>query len=136
MPEQLEGLSAAAEVSALAELALCENLSQTSGWAARWSAQVSGADGALLWAPDAVHPLFLCIGAHGEGTRDFQRRSVSRERGLVHELQRDRRALVLQRAGSAARSDASLEELPPPTPTRVWRPLADAGLACGLLRRL
>ena len=71
MPEQLEGLTAAAEVSALAELALCENLSQTSGWAARWSSQVSGADGALLWAPDAVHPLFLCIGAHGEGTQAF-----------------------------------------------------------------
>src|SRR5205807_10257552 len=95
-PDDRGRLEASAEASALAELALCENLSQTSGWAARWSSQVSGADGALLWAPDAVNPLFLCIGAHGEGTATFLRRSVSRESGLVHDLQRDRRALVLE----------------------------------------
>ena len=56
---------AEAEASALAELALCENLSQTSGWAARWSTSMTGADAALLWAPDTVHPLFLCIGVSG-----------------------------------------------------------------------
>ena len=37
-----DGAAAEAEVSALAELALCENLSQTSGWAARWSATMAG----------------------------------------------------------------------------------------------
>jgi RND family efflux transporter MFP subunit len=133
MPEQLEGLSAAAEVSALAELALCENLSQTSGWAARWSAQVSGADGALLWAPDAVHPLFLCIGAHGEGTATFLRRSVSRESGLVHDLQRDRRALVLERADFAAGSDAWLKDLPAATEICIGVPLEAEGIVVGLL---
>ncbi len=133
MPEQLEGLSAAAEVSALAELALCENLSQTSGWAARWSSQVSGADGALLWAPDAVHPLFLCIGAHGEGTRAFLRRSVSRESGLVHELQRDRRALVLERADFAAGSDAWLKDLPAATEICIGVPLEAESIVVGLL---
>ncbi|HYT31929.1 MAG TPA: GAF domain-containing protein, partial [Thermoanaerobaculia bacterium] len=133
MPEQLEGLTAAAEVSALAELALCENLSQTSGWAARWSSQVSGADGALLWAPDAVHPLFLCIGAHGEGTRAFLRRSVSRDSGLVHELQRDRRALVLKRADFAAGSDAWLKDLPSATEICIGVPLEAEGIVVGLL---
>ena len=67
------------EVSALAELALCENLSQTSGWAARWSATMAGADATLLWAPDTVHPLFLCIGASGEGVEKLLRRSAPRE---------------------------------------------------------
>ncbi len=62
-----DGEAAEAEVSVLAELALCENLSQTSGWAARWSATMAGADATLLWAPDTLHPLFLCIGASGEG---------------------------------------------------------------------
>ncbi len=133
MPEQLEGLSATAEASALAELALCENLSQTSGWAARWSSQVSGADGALLWAPDAVHPLFLCIGAHGEGTQAFLRRSVSRESGLVHELQRDRRALVLERADFAAGSDSWLRDLPAATEICIGVPLEAESIVVGLL---
>ncbi|HEY7727565.1 MAG TPA: hypothetical protein VID50_03855, partial [Candidatus Eisenbacteria bacterium] len=79
-------------LSALAELALCENLAQTSGWAARWSAEVSRAHGALLWAPDTVHPLFLCIGAHGDGTDRFLRRSAPRDSGIVRELVRDRHA--------------------------------------------
>jgi RND family efflux transporter MFP subunit len=133
MPEQLEGLTAAAEASALAELALCENLSQTSGWAARWSSQVSGADGALLWAPDAVNPLFLCIGAHGEGTATFLRRSVSRDSGLVHDLQRDRRALVLERADFAAGSDAWLRDLPAATEICIGVPLEAEGIVVGLL---
>src|SRR6266498_1435726 len=97
MPEQLEGLSAAAEASALAELALCENLAQTSGWAAKWSAQVAEADGAILWAPDAVHPIFLCIAAEGEGTRPFLKRSVSRDTGVVHDLIRDKRPITIER---------------------------------------
>ena len=54
MPEggRSEGLEAGAQASALAELALCENLAQTSGWAARWSAQVSGADAQIVFAGD------------------------------------------------------------------------------------
>jgi len=84
-----------AEVSALAELALCENLSQTSGWAARWSATMAGADATLLWAPDTVHPIFLCIGAEGKGVDKLLRRSAPRESGYVHELVRDRQPIVL-----------------------------------------
>ena len=59
-PDDRGWLDASAEASALAELALCENLSQTSGWAAKWSAELTRADAALLWAPDTVNPLFLC----------------------------------------------------------------------------
>src|SRR5262249_59021879 len=40
------GSDSARSLSALAELALCENLSQTSGWAAHWSAETAEADGA------------------------------------------------------------------------------------------
>jgi GAF domain-containing protein/multidrug resistance efflux pump len=83
------------EVAALAELALCENLAQTSGWAARWSATMAGADATLLWAPDTVHPIFLCIGAEGEGVEKLLRRSAPRETGYVHDLVRDRQPLVL-----------------------------------------
>jgi len=84
-----------AQVSALAELALCENLAQTSGWAARWSASMAGADATLLWAPDTVHPIFLCIGAEGAGTEKFLRRSAPRDSGHIHDLVRDRQPIVL-----------------------------------------
>src|SRR5262245_64319945 len=94
--EPEEGAPAADdEVSALAELALCENLSQTSGWAARWSTTMSGADAALLWAPDTVHHIFLCIAASGAGVETLLRRSAPRETGIVHDLVRDRQAIVL-----------------------------------------
>ena len=53
-PADRRKLDADAEASALAELALCENLSQTSGWAAKWSTELARADAALLWAPDTV----------------------------------------------------------------------------------
>ena len=76
-----DAASAEDEISALAELALCENLSQTSGWAARWSATMAGADATLPWAPDTGHPIFLCIGAPGEGGNKLQRRSAPREPG-------------------------------------------------------
>ena len=81
--EESSGVAASdeTEASLLAELALCENLSQTSGWAARWSASMAGADGVLLWAPDTVHPIFLCIGASGEGVDGFLRRAAPRETG-------------------------------------------------------
>ena len=96
--ESAEGRLASAdeaEITALAELALCENLAQTSGWAARWSATMAGADATLLWAPDTVHPIFLCIGAEGEGVEKVLRRSAPRDTGYVHELVRDRQPIVL-----------------------------------------
>src|SRR3989442_13762685 len=92
------GVSSATEASELAELVLCENLSQTSGWAARWSGVMSGADAALLWSPHSVNPQFLCIGAWGEGTEKNLRRAVSRDEGIVHRLLRDRQVLTLERA--------------------------------------
>ena len=136
MPDQLEGLSQAAEASALAELALCENLSQTSGWAARWSVQVSGADGALLWAPDTVHPLFHCIGAHGEGTGGFLRRSVPRETGFVQDLMRNRQARLLDRSDFASTDDPWLKGLPVSTDTCIAVPLEAEGIVVGLLALL
>ncbi len=120
------------EVSALAELALCENLSQTSGWAARWSASMSGAHAALLWAPDTVHPLFLCIGASGEGVESFLRRSAPRETGVVHDLIRDRQPIVL--AGEElSSSDPFLRGLPSSLRTCLTVPLEAEGLVVGLL---
>ena len=86
----------APRIRALAELALCESLAQTSGWAARWSAELAGADAALLWAPDALHRRFLCIATHGVGTERALRRSVSRESGVVHDLVRDRKPVLLE----------------------------------------
>src|SRR5438552_2926896 len=50
MAEEQEEPGRLQEAEALAELTLCENLAQTSGWAARWSAAQAEADGALLWA--------------------------------------------------------------------------------------
>jgi len=120
----------------LAELALCENLSQTSGWAARWSAQVSGADAALLWAPDSVHPLFLCIGAHGSGTKNFLKRSVPRETGIVHDLLRDRTAIPLDREDFASLQDPWLAGLPDSIQACLAVPLAAEGFVVGLLALL
>ncbi len=75
-PEDRGRLDASAEASALAELALCENLSQISGWAAKWSAELTRADAALLWAPDSVNPLFLS-GARSRAARASSARSLS-----------------------------------------------------------
>jgi RND family efflux transporter MFP subunit len=136
MADQSAGLPTTVEASALAELALCENLSQTSGWAARWSAQVSGADGALLWAPDAVHPLFLCIGAHGDGTQGFLRRSVPRDGGLVADLVRGRRAIVLDASDFSSGEDPWLNGLPATTQTAIAVPLEAEGMVVGLLALL
>src|SRR5215471_790555 len=46
-----EEVEAERPISALAELALCENLAQTSGWAAHWSAEMAQADGACSGPP-------------------------------------------------------------------------------------
>jgi RND family efflux transporter MFP subunit len=124
--------AAEVEVSALAELALCENLSQTSGWAARWSVSMAGADASLLWAPDTVHPLFLCIGASGEGVDGFLRRAAPRETGFVHDLVRDRQPLVL--TGAELRgNDPFVRGLPPAFRAGLAVPLEAEGLVVGLL---
>ncbi len=121
-----------AEISALAELALCENLSQTSGWAARWSATMSGADATLLWAPDTVNPLFLCIGTSGEGVERLLRRSAPRESGIIGELVRDRQALVL--AGDELKTDDPfVRGLPPGLRACLAVPLEAEGFIVGLL---
>ena len=121
------------EVSALAELALCENLSQTSGWAARWSASMAGADAALLWAPDTVHPLFLCIGAHGDGLESILRRSVPRESGIVHDLVRDRSAIALDRSDLDSSADPFLRGVPDTIQACLAIPLEAEGIVVGLL---
>lgn len=127
-----DGTAAETEVSALAELALCENLSQTSGWAARWSASMAGADATLLWAPDTVNPLFLCIAASGEGVDKFVRRSAPRESGFVHDLVRDRRPLVL--TGQELRTaDPFVRGLPSAIRACLAVPLEAEGLVVGLL---
>lgn len=122
-----------AELSALAELALCENLSQTSGWAARWSASMAGADAALLWAPDTVHPLFLCIGAFGDGLESILRRSVPRESGIVHDLVRDRSAVALDRADLDSTSDPFLRGVPKTIRACLAVPLEAESIVVGLL---
>jgi RND family efflux transporter MFP subunit len=136
MVNESEGTASSAEISALAELALCENLSQTSGWAAKWSAQVAEADGALLWAPDAVNPLLLCIGAVGEGTRPFLRRSVSKEAAVVRDLLRDRQPITLERKDFRSSQDAFLKGLPAATEACLLVPLQAEGIVAGLLTLL
>lgn len=131
-----EGTASRTEVSALAELALCENLAQISGWAAKWSAQMAEADAALLWAPDTVHPIFLCIGAEGEGTRAFAKRSASRETGIVHDLLRDHRPISLERTEFVSSQDPFLKGLPASAESCLAIPLETEGIAVGLLALL
>jgi RND family efflux transporter MFP subunit len=131
MAQEPEGASRT-EVSALAELALCENLAQTSGWAAKWSAQVAGADGAILWAPDTVQPVFLCIAAEGEGLRGFLKRSVSREVGVVHDLIRDRRPITIERKNFSP-ADPWFKGMPAAIETCIAIPLEAEGMQVGML---
>jgi RND family efflux transporter MFP subunit len=122
-----------AEIRALAELTLCESLAQTSGWAARWSAELSGADAALLWAPDALHPAFLCIAAYGPGTERVVRRSVSRETGLVHDLVRDRVPVLLQADRLVETDDPFLKAIPTPAVACLFVPLSAERVVVGIL---
>ena len=130
-PVETEKDRADAQVSALAELALCENLAQTSGWAARWSASMAGADATLLWAPDTVHPLFLCIGAEGEGVEKFLRRSAPRDSGYIRDLVRDRQPIVLT-GEELATNDPFVRGLPGYRAC-IAVPLEAEGLVVGLL---
>jgi RND family efflux transporter MFP subunit len=135
-PEDRARLEANAEVSALAELALCENLSQISGWAAKWSAELARADAALLWAPDTVHPIFLCIGAHGKGTEKILRRSVPREEGFLRDLLRDKRPATLDRIDFSDSKDPFLKNLPADMDTILVVPLEAEGISVGVLALL
>jgi RND family efflux transporter MFP subunit len=128
-----EGLEAEDSISALAELALCESLAQTSGWAAHWSAEMARADGALLWSPDTVHPLFLCIGAYGPGTERLMRRSAPRDSGIVWKLVRDRQAITLEREELEGSDDPFVEGLPGDVAACVAIPLEADGLVVALL---
>jgi len=132
MAQEPEGPASRTEVSALAELALCENLAQTSGWAAKWSAQVAEADGATLWAPDAVHPVFLCIAAEGEGLRPFLKRSASREIGVVHDLIRDKRPFTIERQNFSA-EDPWFKGMPASIQACLAVPLEAEGFLVGML---
>lgn len=132
MAYEPQGPSNTSEISALAELALCENLAQTSGWAAKWSAQVAEADGAILWAPDAVHPIFLCIAAEGEGTRPFLKRSVSRDTGVVHNLIRDKRPITIERKDFSPQ-DPWFKDMPASIQACLAVPLEAEGIFVGLL---
>jgi RND family efflux transporter MFP subunit len=84
--------------AALAELLACETLAQISGWAARWLATIPGADAALVWTPDPVHPVFTCTGSAGEGIGRILQQSVPRSDGFVRRLIRDREAFALTAA--------------------------------------
>ena len=130
-PVETEKDRADAQVSALAELALCENLAQTSGWAARWSASMAGADATLLWAPDTVHPLFLCIGAEGEGVEKFLRRSAPRDTGYIRDLVRDRQPIVL--TGEELTTNDPFVRGLPGYRACIAVPLEAEGLVVGLL---
>lgn len=132
-PEETEEAGRSQEAEALAELTLCENLAQTSGWAARWSAVQSGADGALLWAPDALHPLFLCIGASGDATEKYLRRSVPSDRGFVAELLEAREPKTLGAVDLLAASDPFLKAIPKGVETAIAVPLAAEGIFVGIL---
>jgi RND family efflux transporter MFP subunit len=132
-PEDRSRLDANAEASALAELALCDNLSQISGWAAKWSAELARADAALLWAPDSVQPIFLCIGAYGKGTEKILRRSAPRDEGFLRDLLRDKRAATLDRIDFAGSKDALLKNLPADMDTVLVIPLEAEGVSVGVL---
>jgi RND family efflux transporter MFP subunit len=135
-PADRRRLDADAEASALAELALCESLSQTSGWAAKWSAELSRADAALLWAPDAVHPHYLCIGAWGPDTKRFLRRSVPRGDGFVGALSLERKPVLLRRTDFASSRDPWLKNLPDGMDACLALPLESEGTIVAVLALL
>ena len=107
------GPGGAADASALAELAVCEGFPQIAAFAARRAAAAAGADAALLFSPDAAQTGFVCAGAWGEGTPKALRRAAPRDRGLLHELLRDRSAVLLGRDRFAHSDDALLVTAPP-----------------------
>jgi GAF domain-containing protein len=136
MADEPESPSNRTEAAALGELARCETLAQTATWAARWSARLAGAEGALIWTPDAAIPIFVCVAAEGEGTRVFLRRSAPRETGTVHDLLRDRRPTALDRKDFASSQDPWVKGFPAETQTCLAIPLEAEGQVVGLLALL
>lgn len=136
MADEPESPSSRTEAAALGELARCETLAQTATWAARWSARLAGAEGALIWTPDAAIPIFVCVGAEGEGTRVFLRRSAPRETGTVHDLLRDRRPTALDRKDFASSQDPWVTGFPAETQTCLSIPLEAEGQVVGLMALL
>jgi RND family efflux transporter MFP subunit len=133
MADDREETLRAQEAEALAELTLCENLAQTSGWAARWSATETDADGALLWAPDALHPLFLCIAGVGDGSEKALRRSVPSDKGFVAELVEDGEPRTLGSVDLLAASDPFLKAIPRGVEAALVLPLQAEGIVVGIL---
>ena len=133
------GLDSEDEITAVGELAACESLSQVAAWIARWAVLASGADGVLVFVPHSLHPLFLCVGASGEGTEKCLRRSAPREEGVVHELVRDRATIAIPRDEIETSTDPFVKGLPPSTATCLAVPLEDGeplvGIAALLFRR-
>ena len=136
MANESEGPASRTEAEALGELARCENLAQTAGWAAKWSARIAAADGALVWTPDTASHLFVCVAAEGEGTRPFLRRSVPRDKGTVHELLRDKRPSTIDRKDFQASQDPLLKGLPAAVQTCAAFPLQAEGQVVALLELL
>ena len=135
-PADRRKLDADAEATALAELALCENLSQTSGWAAKWSAELARADAALLWAPDTVNPQYLCIGAWGRDTSKFLRRSVARGDGFVGALSVERKPVLLTRSDFTGSRDPWLKSLPEGMDACLALPLESEGTIVAIVALL
>jgi RND family efflux transporter MFP subunit len=131
-----EGPESRTEAQALGELARCENLAQTAGWAAKWTARIAAADGALVWTSDTANQLFVCVAAEGEGTKPFLRRSVPRDKGTVHELLRDKRPSTIDRKDFQASQDPLLKGLPPAIQTAIAIPLQAEGQVVALLELL
>ena len=136
MANESEGPATRTEAQALGELARCENLAQTASWAAKWSARIAAADGALVWTPDTANQLFVCVAVEGEGTKPFLRRSVPRDKGTVHELLRDKRPSTIDRKDFQASQDLLLKGLPAAIQTCIAIPLQAEGQVVALLELL
>ena len=86
MPDEAGTAAEKPMASAMSELPACEGLLQISSWAARWAARASGADTVLVWTPDPTHPVLVCTGGSGEGSRATLRTSVAREDPLTRDI--------------------------------------------------
>jgi GAF domain-containing protein/biotin carboxyl carrier protein len=115
--------------AALAGLLSCDNLAQTSAWAAQLCAAPTGAEAAAVWAPDPIHPIYFCSGIHGSGARQFLRRTAERGGGIVLRLLRGREAIALHRQELAGSKDAFLAGAPDWAQAALALPLeAETGL--------
>ncbi len=102
--------AAEAEAAMLAELARAGSLAERSGWAARWSARLAGADFAIVHAIDTERGTLVATGSSGEGVPKGARSPVPRDAGLARDVLRDRTTRLV-RAGDAAAQDPLLAKL-------------------------